>query len=575
LIKADKELRLRREAEAALQKREAFLQAITDNIQDMVTLVALDGRVQYASPAFERQLGYKPEALVGQQGFALMHPEDVPVGQVLLETAVREGYVADLIKFRARHADGRYIWVEASAQFINDADGAVGIVTVLRDVTAQQAAEAQIRSQNEALVALHAITLDILKHRELDGLLQTLVRRATELLDAPHAEMMLLEGDELVVQACVPNLSSVVGERVRADEAKLSWQAVQTQQPAILDDYATWPHHRAIYDNATPLHAVADFPILNGPHCLGVLAVGRHQPDYPFSEQQIQTGSLLAQLAALALDNARLYTAAQTELAERKQAEENLRQSNAELFQRNDELDAFAHTVAHDLKNPLALIVGFGELLQERQGQLSSEETSHIYQIIVNSARKTNTIIEALLLLASTRRQDIEMELLAVSSVVTETLHRLADTLEQAGVVVEVIAPGTWPLVWGYAPWVEEILVNYISNALKYGGRPPHIILNATLQADGFVRFSVRDNGPGLTPEQQKRLFRPFERLGATATPGTGLGLTIVNRIAGKMGGRAGLESAIGQGSTFYFTLPNEALTPLQLRQHPADNQVV
>jgi two-component system, sensor histidine kinase and response regulator len=213
--------------------------------------------------------------------------------------------------------------------------------------------------------------------------------------------------------------------------------------------------------------------------------------------------------------------------------------------------------------------------LQERQGQLSSEETSHIYQIIVNSARKTNTIIEALLLLASTRRQDIEMELLAVSSVVTETLHRLADTLEQAGVVVEVIAPGTWPLVWGYAPWVEEILVNYISNALKYGGRPPHIILNATLQADGFVRFSVRDNGPGLTPEQQKRLFRPFERLGATATPGTGLGLTIVNRIAGKMGGRAGLESAIGQGSTFYFTLPNEALTPLQLRQHPADNQVV
>ncbi|MEJ2751008.1 MAG: HAMP domain-containing sensor histidine kinase, partial [Anaerolineae bacterium] len=115
-----------------------------------------------------------------------------------------------------------------------------------------------------------------------------------------------------------------------------------------------------------------------------------------------------------------------------------------------------------------------------------------------------------------------------------------------------------WPLALGYTPWVEEVMVNYVSNALKYGGRPPYVELGATRQPDNRVRFWVRDNGLGLTPEQQAKLFTEFERLGQTRANGHGLGLSIVRRIVEKMDGDYGVESTAvpGEGCTFYFTLP-------------------
>ena len=95
-----------------------------------------------------------------------------------------------------------------------------------------------------------------------------------------------------------------------------------------------------------------------------------------------------------------------------------------------------------------------------------------------------------------------------------------------------------------------------MSNALKYGGQPPRVELGATEQEDGTVRFWVRDNGHGLTPEEQARLFTPFTRLDQVSAKGHGLGLSIVRRIVEKMGGQVGVESQVGQGSTFVFTLP-------------------
>ena len=113
-----------------------------------------------------------------------------------------------------------------------------------------------------------------------------------------------------------------------------------------------------------------------------------------------------------------------------------------------------------------------------------------------------------------------------------------------------------WPIASGYAPWIEEVWVNYVSNAIKYGGRPPHIELGATRQANDTIRFWVRDNGGGLTLEEQSRLFTAFTRLHQARAKGHGLGLSIVKRIIEKLGGTVGVESEIGAGSTFYFILP-------------------
>jgi signal transduction histidine kinase len=119
-----------------------------------------------------------------------------------------------------------------------------------------------------------------------------------------------------------------------------------------------------------------------------------------------------------------------------------------------------------------------------------------------------------------------------------------------------------WPKALGYAPWIEEVWVNYLSNAIKYGGRPPRVELGAAVQAGGStpptVRFWSQDDGPGLTPEEQARLFVPFTRLAQGKAKGHGLGLSIVRRIVEKLGGEVGVESegVPGQGSLFFFTLP-------------------
>ncbi len=104
---------------------------------------------------------------------------------------------------------------------------------------------------------------------------------------------------------------------------------------------------------------------------------------------------------------------------------------------------------------------------------------------------------------------------------------------------------------------MEEVWFNYISNAIKYGGQPPRVELGADFPPDapGMVRFWVRDNGPGLTPEEQSRLFTPFTQVRHTGR-GHGLGLSIVKRIVEKLGGQVSVESQPGQGSTFFFTLP-------------------
>jgi signal transduction histidine kinase len=120
----------------------------------------------------------------------------------------------------------------------------------------------------------------------------------------------------------------------------------------------------------------------------------------------------------------------------------------------------------------------------------------------------------------------------------------------------EIHQPTSWPLVRGYEPWIEEVWANYISNALKYGGRPSQVTLGATPLGNSMIQFWVQDNGPGIAPEDQTKLFAEFSRIDTERAQGHGLGLSIVKRIVQRLGGEVGGENELGQGSKFYFTLP-------------------
>ena len=243
----------------------------------------------------------------------------------------------------------------------------------------------------------------------------------------------------------------------------------------------------------------------------------------------------------------------QTQEIEHRHAEETLRQRTADLQMSQEKLEAFSQALTKDIRVPLGLIVSYAQVLEQDYATLPSEELGHYLHTIAQRGYEMVGVVDELLAARAEPAKEIAEEIgpLDMSSVVEDALERLGYMVDEYQ--AEVVIPERWPLALGHAPWVEEVWANLISNALKYGGRPPRVELGATTQEDGTVRFWVRDNGPGLAPEEQVRLFTRPDDDPATAY---GLGLVLVQRVVAKIGGEVGVESEVGKGSLFYFTLP-------------------
>ncbi|MEZ4676191.1 MAG: ATP-binding protein [Caldilineaceae bacterium] len=254
-------------------------------------------------------------------------------------------------------------------------------------------------------------------------------------------------------------------------------------------------------------------------------------------------------------ENARLVLV--RDVSAQKRAARAMEQYARELEVRNEDLNAFAHTVAHNLKAPLTHVILAADLLELNANTMNEECVPYV-KTIVNYGRKMTDIIDELLLLAEVRsREDLLLLPLQMSRIVKDVEARLTTLLTQYN--AQLVMPeqkDAWPCVIGYAPWVEEVWANYLSNAIKYGGRPPVIEIGSTVANNGMVRFWVRDNGEGIPVEDRRTLFQPFARLKPYSTDGHGLGLSIARRIIEKLGGEVGMESVEGEGSVFSFTLP-------------------
>jgi len=233
-----------------------------------------------------------------------------------------------------------------------------------------------------------------------------------------------------------------------------------------------------------------------------------------------------------------------------------LQERTIELEKHNLELDAFAYTVAHNLKNPLNAIMVLSELLLTDCVTSKSHKTLNNLKVIIQAGQQMFNIINAILLLAGvSKRSKVQIELLNMKSLVNHViLERLHNTLQEYHATIEIT--DHWPMALGYAPWLEEVWFNYLTNGCKYGGHPPKLQIGGELLRNNKARFWVKDNGIGLDSQSQAQLFTPFTRLHQKTVEGHGLGLVIVKQIIEKLGGEVGVESIAGQGSQFYFTLP-------------------
>ncbi len=367
-----------------------------------------------------------------------------------------------------------------------------------------------------------------------------------------------LRDDFLEIIACYgfEDPEQVIGQTFSIIDNQVVNYLVNTHQPIQIEDAAGHPYF-VEYLAANPdikFRTWLGVPLIVRDRFIGQITLDRWTVK-PYTPQEIDLAMAFAHHAVIALENAELYR--QQEIHAR-----TLEQTIAEREQLIEELDAFAHTVAHDLKNPLGLVVGYAEmLLSDEFDQITEERLRFTLGMITQGAERMNNIIQALLLLAGVRKaESVKVRRLDMGMIVREVRYRLKHLIDRYD--ADLSLPEAWPMALGYAAWIEEVWANYVSNALKYGGQPPRIELGATVQDDGFVRFWVRDNGPGLTPEEQTQVFTPFTRLSKIEVEGHGLGLSIVQRIVEKLGGQVGVESTVGQGSVFSFTLPGaEVLT--------------
>ncbi len=324
--------------------------------------------------------------------------------------------------------------------------------------------------------------------------------------------------------------------RLNVGEGVAGW-VVQHQLSTISFDTRSDPRFSAQVDDMTGFQteSILSVPLWLHNEVLGVLEVLNKRSGM-FSSDDAALVETLATSAAIALENARLM--------------ESLQRKTMELEARNRDLDAFAHTVSHDLKKPLNLAMNHFDLLACTVDP-EAEEQEFVNGVNRNMDKMLD-IINAMLLLASVNDADIEREPIDMTAVIAESLAQLTVLIEQHG--AKIILPDSWPTAVGYAPWIERVWVNYISNALKYGGTPPVLTFGYNDDDPTQIKFWLKDNGQGLPQEDMAGLFKPFPAF--RDARGHGLGLSIVKRIIDRLGGTVASISTIGEGSCFAFTLP-------------------
>lgn len=535
----------RRNARSIVEARDRLATTLA-SIGDAVIATDAQGRVERMNGVAERLTQWPEADARGRPIDEVLVLEDessgervaVPLAAVLADarhTELPPGVVL-VGRERARFA------IEDSAAPIRDAFGAVqGAVLVFRDVTARRRAAQELRErQAEFAFALESGGMGVW-HWHLGSQRSRWNRQEFELFGAR------------------PTSDGWV------DTQAFFAPMVQEDRPAVEAAIA-----RAVRDD---VDFEAEFRI-----------------DHPTRGRRWIAGRGRC-LGPPAPDGSRTMIGLNWDVTQQREAEERLRQANdtlarhAEELERqvqqrtralseaNVELQAFAHSVAHDLRAPLRNVQGYATALLEDEAGRLSEQGQLYAQRMADAAVTLDHLISDLLAYSRLSRADLVREPVDLEAVVRSTLRELAEEVDRTGATVEVRSP--LPMASGHRAVLSQVVTNLVSNALKFvaPGTHPHVLIEGRREGDRVV-LVVADDGIGIDPRFHDRIFGVFERLhGAERYPGTGIGLAIVRRGVERLGGRVRVESGPGTGSRFVVELPAgdaQSLTPDRSAAEPA-----
>ncbi len=257
----------------------------------------------------------------------------------------------------------------------------------------------------------------------------------------------------------------------------------------------------------------------------------------------------------------RQYVAIRAEITERKRAEEEIRKLHAELERRaaelarsNADLEQFAYVASHDLQEPLRMVAAYTQLLGERYRDRLDRDADKFIAYASEGALRMQALIQDLLAFSRVGRNCAARVRVDCEAALEEVIRTLGPAIHESGAAVRHRA---LPVVWADRSQVVQVLQNLVGNAIKFHGKePPAISVQADKTGDQWL-FSVSDNGIGIAPESAQSIFTVFQRLHTRAEyPGNGIGLAICKKIIEHCGGKIWVESQVGRGSTFKFTIP-------------------
>lgn len=420
--------------------------------------------------------------------------------------------------------------------------------------------QAQAEGGLQALIAAAATDLGAATPSTLDGVIHDVLREAGRHFEVDRAYLALVSPP--AGPAAPPHEWCAQGVATRGESLARAAGALpsccpycdaERGEPLHVPDVDAMPPELAQEQallRALGVKAALSVPVRVQGSVIGGLGFDAVRAPLRWSDGAIRALDLLGQILGNAVHRAR------SELTLRALKEEAEAASAAK--------SEFLASMSHELRTPMNAVLGFGQLL-ELTLDVESRERGYVQEIL-RGGRHLLSLIDEVLDLAriESGRVDLSLEPIALADLVAESLRLMRPLADRRGIVVEVeVGPC---LLLADRVRLKQVLVNLVSNAIKYNVDGGRVDIRTRPAAPGHLRVEVRDSGPGIAPERHRELFQPFNRLGAEAGPveGTGIGLVLVRRLVELMGGRVGVDSAPGRGSTFWFDLPVPDIEAMQ-----------